>query len=151
MARQTAGCEARLRGVSSGGSASFVPRQASMSARAKPPARSHNGVSSRQPIMLDSIPMLHAPPSSTSISGSMAATWAALLGLKRPDGLALGATSGRATARNNFCAVSCAGMRKAMVSRPAEASGSTGQSAWRGTTKVNGPGQKAAANFQPYH
>ena len=118
-----------------------------MSARAKPPARSHNGLSSRQLIMLDSMPMLHAPPSSTSISGSMAATWAVLLGLKRPDGLALGATSGRATVRNNFCAVSWAGMRKAMVSRPAEASASTGQSAWRGTTKVNGPGQKTAANF----
>src|SRR5690242_8324863 len=72
-------------------------------------------------------------------------TWAAVVGLMRPDGLALGATIGRSTAFNRACAIGCEGTRKARLGRPAEASIETAQSLARGTTMVSGPGQNASA------
>ena len=93
--------------------------------------------------------MAQGPPSSTSASlpVSPSATCWALVGLTRPDGLALGATTGRPTASSSRLATGWAGTRSAMVSRPAQARSETGQSGRRFSTMVSGPGQKAAASF----
>ena len=76
---------------------------------------------------------------------SPASTWAAVLGLIRPDGLADGAAIGWSAWRNRAVTAAPAGTRIASVGRPAAASGQTRLSCRRGSTSVSGPGQNASA------
>ena len=68
-------------------------------------------------------------------------------GADAPERLALGATTGRLTARSRSSARGWLGTRNAMLESPAEASSETGQPAARRTTTVKGPGQNARTSF----
>src|SRR5207245_2185586 len=83
-----------------GGSVSSNPSRASILLRGSPPGRSKKAVASRQATTVDSIPTCVGPPSMRrSIRPSRSAsTWAALVGERRPDRLAEGATTGPANA-----------------------------------------------------
>ena len=70
---------------------------------------------------------------------------ARVVGLTWPERFAEGAATGRPVSRSSASAVSCAGTRTASVSSPALASRLTSQPRRRGSTRVSGPGQNAAA------
>ncbi len=105
------------------------------------------GRSSSRLSTVDSTPTGQAPPSITNstLSPRSAITWSALVGDSRPEGLALGAASGRPAIISKVCAILCAGTRIATLSNPAVASREILQSRRRGSTSVSGPGQKARA------
>ncbi len=73
-------------------------------------------------------------------------TWAGVVALTRPEGLAEGAASGPAKAASRRRASGCAGTRSATVARPAVASSERPVAGRRGSTRVSGPGQKRAAS-----
>ncbi len=73
------------------------------------------------------------------------ATWAAVVGLTAPEGLADGAAMGPPNASSRSWATGSAGTRSATVSSPAQARSETGESAARASTSVSGPGQNASA------
>ena len=100
--------------------------------------------------MVDSSPTAQGPPSNikSTFAPKPSRTCCAVVGLMRPDGLAEGATIGRPNARKSSCATACRGTRRAMDAKPAEASSETLQPAWRGKTKVKGPGQNRAAKVK---
>ena len=97
--------------------------------------------------IVDSIPMVHGPPSSTRSTDSPKSliTCCALVGLTCPKRLADGATTASPTESNNAIVMLCAGIRKATVSRaPVTQSGTSGV---RGTRSVRGPGHRALASI----
>jgi hypothetical protein len=69
-----------------------------------------------------------------------------VVGLTKPEGLALGAASGSSTACRSACATGCAGTRTATVPSPAVATAETGEPGAFGSTSVSGPGQNAWAS-----
>ena len=75
-----------------------------------------------------------------------AATWAARVGLTRPERFAEGATSGTPAAAISARATGWLGARKATLSRPARASRATRHCGETGATRVSGPGQNACAS-----
>ena len=79
------------------------------------------------------------PPSPSS-------TWAGVVGLTPPEGLADGAATGPPKAASSPWASGCAGTRSATVGRPAVARAARPASGRRGSTSVSGPGQKRAAS-----
>ena len=91
-----------------------------MASVGRPPGRSSVDVGSNPMIVL-SRPTGHGPLSSTAamrpLSPSM--TWAALVGLIVPEGLAEGAATGPPNCANSFWASRCSGTRRAMVGRSA--------------------------------
>ena len=115
--------------------------------RSSPPGRKSVALPSRNWMTVDSSPTAQGPPSRTMSTAepSDRFTWAAVVGLMRPDRLALGAAIGRSTSFSSASAMSCWGTRKAMLSNPAEANNDTGQSLRRSTTSVSGPGQNTRA------
>src|SRR3989304_3787564 len=76
------------------------------------------------------------------------ATWARVVGLTVPEGLALGAASGRLTSPRRASATSWFGTRSATVSSPAQARSDTALPGLFGRTRVSAPGQKARASFR---
>ena len=92
-----------------------------------------------------SIPTELGPPSrmSSTRSPSDACTCWALVGLTWVNRLALGAAMGTPAARSRANATGWAGIRTATASSPAVAT--SGTCAALGSTRVSGPGQKAAA------
>jgi hypothetical protein len=103
----------------------------------------------QQATTVDSTPTRQAPPSSTAAMrpSSSSSTCSAVVGLTRPERLALGAAIGRPTARMSARGKGCAGTRSARLSSPALASSDTGQSGARGSTSVSGSGQKRSASI----
>ena len=120
--------------------------------RSPPPSRRQAAATPgrrlRHRARLISTPTMHGPLSSTAAMApaSSANTCRAAVGLTRPERLADGAATGRPNSRSNARAVSCAGTRTATVSSPALASRLTAQPRSRGSTRLSGPGQNAAAN-----
>ena len=123
------------------------PTSRSKAARSSPPGRSRRGAAGLRSRTLLSTPTGQGPPSRTRSTASprSAATWAAVVGLTRPEGLALGAARGSSTASSSARATGWAGMRTATLSRPAVATRDKGAPSARGRTRVSGPGQNAAA------
>ena len=64
-----------------------------------PPGRSKTGIFDVRSIIVDSTPMGQGPPSSTkeTVEPKNCATCSAVVGLRRPDGFALGAAMGRSS------------------------------------------------------
>ena len=92
------------------------------------------------------MPTWHAPPSNTGTEFPRPlATCCAVVGLSCVYLLADGAAKPRPVCCNTCCAIWCAGTRKATVGSPARRILET--DSFAGNTMVNGPGQKAAANF----
>ncbi len=91
------------------------------------------------------MPTAHGPPSSTTATAApnCSRTWAAVVGLSAPKRLALGAANSRPQARSSASATAWFGTRTATVSSPAVTT--SGTTARRGSTRVSGPGQNAAA------
>ena len=120
-----------------------------MSSRVMAPGRSSTGTPRVQSTMVDSIPTSQAPPSSTSsVSPNSPATWAAVVGLTRPNLLALGADTPQTGGCSCWQAASTAwatgweGQRRPTLSwPPVEARAAWGR---RGRIRVSGPGQKAS-------
>ena len=84
--------------------------------------------------------------SSPTRSPRSSATWAAVVGLRRPEGLALGAAMGPPKALSRRVATGWRGTRTAKVSSPApRPAARRGNPRRRGSTRVKGPGQKCAA------
>src|SRR5207344_3338368 len=97
------------------------------------------------PRTVDSSPSVHGPPSRIMAGRrpSSASTWAAVVGLTRPERLALGAAMGSLAALRRSRAVLLLGERSATVSRPALTRSAMAQPDLRGSTRDTGPGQKA--------
>ena len=76
---------------------------------------------------------------------SSAKTWAAVVGLVKPERLAEGAAMGALKAFNRAWAMGWLGTRRATVVRPAETRGEIPGP--RGRMRVRGPGQKALVSF----
>ena len=70
------------------------------------------------------------------------------MALTLPEGLALGAATGRPASRNRAAATGWAGTRSATVPSPALTSSDRGVSARRGNTKVRAPGQNFRASLR---
>ena len=129
----------------------FCPQACSTCSRLIDPGRSSTGVPRVQSMMVDSMPSSHAPPSRTMRSApNSPSTWAAVVGLTRPNRFALGAamphTAGRPAevsrnARSMACAAGWAGQRRPMEFCPPALAVPT--PARRGKISVKGPGQKA--------
>ena len=98
--------------------------------------------------MVDSSPswLLPAARIRSTASPSSSATWIAVVALIRPERLALGAAMGLPAALSKARATGWAGMRMAMLSRPAVTSSEIGVSGRRFSTRVSGPGQKRVAS-----
>ena len=79
-------------------------------------------------------------------SPSSASTCAAVVGLMRPERLALGAAMGSLAAASSARATGWTGARSAMVSRPALTRSAMAHPAARVSTSDSGPGQKASAS-----
>lgn len=107
-----------------------------------PPGRSRCILPSVIRTMVDSTPKAVRPPSAISsiLSPMSSSTACAVVGLRRPEVLALGAASGRRSSSITSRAKSC-GMRSATVSRPAVTSGWMPWPSRSGSTRVSGPGQ----------
>ena len=112
------------------------------------PGRSSTGWPRVQSTMVDSMPTAQGPPSRISRAGpNSSCTWAAVVGLTRPNRLALGtARPGMGGARpaqaaNTPSATGWAGQRRPIESCPPAAAPAT--PARRGKIRVSGPGQKA--------
>ena len=96
--------------------------------------------------MVDSIPTLQAPPSSTAICCPKPnSTCAAVVGLNWVNLLADGAASAKPLACNNASAIECAGTRSATVAWLPRTIWLT--LLFAVNTSVKGPGQKAVASF----
>ena len=96
--------------------------------------------------MVDSMPTLHGPPSRMcNASPNSARTCAAVVGLTRPNWLALGPASPRTPrsrqARNKARATGWAGQRSPI--EPCPPAAAAAKCNWRGRITVRGPGQKA--------
>ena len=121
-----------------------------MSSRGIPPGRSSWGGSVVQSTIVLSTPIGEGPPSRiTSVAGSStsprsASTWAAVVGLTRPNGLADGAAMPRPERASSSCVSGWAGARSPTESRPPVTASST--RAARGSSRVSGPGQQVAAS-----
>ena len=124
-----------------------VAKAAAKASRVIPPGRNRRAISPVQSIMVDSRPDSQGPPSSTrsNLPSSPSKTCVAVLGLIRPDGLALGAAIGLPKACKSVWAPRCAGTRIPSLLNPAVVSTATGQSSLRCKINVRGPGQKALA------
>src|SRR4051794_24961341 len=86
-----------------------------------PPGRRITGLDPSRLTTVDSTPTRQGPPLRiiATLSPSVAATCSARVGLMAPDGLALGAASGRPHIDRRPCAAGCAGTRIAALSSPA--------------------------------
>ena len=80
-------------------------------------------------------------------SPSSAATCAAVVGLTRPERLALGAAMGSADAARRAWATGCAGDLSAIVSSPALTRSAMPQAGRFFSTSDKGPGQNASASL----
>ena len=109
------------RGWSTAWSISQALATSSICARVMPPGRNTRGVPPVRSTTVDSTPTWHGPPS--RISGtrpSMSSkTSGAVVGLGRPERLALGAAMGTPAASISARATGCEGMRTATVASPA--------------------------------
>lgn len=103
--------------------------------------------SARTAAIVDSTPAEQGPASSTASirPSSVASTCSALVGLRKPLRLALGAASGAPTPSITARMTECAGQRKATVGSPALTAAASAASRRRGSTRVSGPGQCCAA------
>ena len=95
---------------------------------------------------VDSTPTFVAPPSTTASMrpSRSASTCAAVVGLVCPNVFALGAAKGTPVSRSNSSATGCDGIRTPTSGRPAVTA--SGMFAFRGSSSVSGPGQKASAS-----
>ena len=111
------------------------------------PGRKTIGFDSVRSIIVDSIPMPTGPPSSiiAIFPFKSSATWAASVGLGRPEVLALGAAMRQPLFRIRSNATGWFGIRTATVSIPPVVA--EGTVSFFQTIMVRGPGQKASASF----
>ena len=98
---------------------------------------------------VDSSPNAQGPPSRIRVSSgpNSSSTCKAVVGLMRPNLLALGAAIGQSVLDKSFRARLWLGTRIARVSRPALAKKETLHPDRRGKTSVRGPGQNALDNL----
>ena len=110
------------------------------------PGRNIRGISPQNEITVLSIPTEQSPPSRimSTASPSPWRTCSAEVGESCVNRFALGAASGIPAARNRSSAKGCEGTRNPAPGRPAVTI--SGISAFFGTIKVNGPGQKRRAS-----
>ena len=121
-----------------------APQVTSIISGVTPPGRSMRGTAPVTSITVDSRPTRQGPPS--NISGMRpfmsSHTCFAVVGLGRPERLALGAATGRAAASISARASGWAGKRTATVESPAVTSGGTRSDL--GKISVIGPGHHAS-------
>ncbi len=128
------------------GSDTAWPSTSSTRSRATPPSRRIVVAPPAQSTIVDSTPTRHGPSSrimSTS-SPRSARTSRAEVGLTRPNRLADGAATPPPNARSSASATGWSGTRSATVGSPPVTS--SGTRSVRGSTRVSGPGQNAAAS-----
>jgi len=129
------------------GNSTFVASISSISSGFTGPYLRMRGWETLRSSTVDSMPILHGPPSRTggAFSPNNSSTWAAWVGLVRLDGFALGAATGCLTKSSTSRKSGCAGERRATVFPPAVIS--LGTHDFLGNTMVRAPGQNASHTF----